>query len=463
MRRDYYAVLGLEPGADAKEIKRAYFRLVKKYSPEKDPERFQEIRRAYEYLSDPRHQGEPENMVELPDDPTAEKLYDWISQCIDEEDWKRAINTAEQAIHIFGEAEAFLAALADAQRWAGHTGKAARSYEKLIERYPDKLSYRGDLAMTYRERGYAKKALEAFREAYALGYRDMDFLSSYGDHCGDRGCPEEGEQVIREMIRVGREDLKENLEDVLEGYARDLLARGDDETDWDAYLGEWDDFIGEAAPYMDEYEEEFYVTTMTLLTVLSHAKYKDTEKMQALVRKVRGCFPDSSMEDEWNNMESACRWYRLKNDDRFSDVVKQAAEVFSENDLNATERRFAGLDTNLRLLEVWLEVRPELMLLEKEYPEEYEALRDLVDRMDHVQDVERFRARMLKEYDRLAPQFDRHLYYEEYPERRSGTYTEVWNSDEQGEYRRTGKKIGRNEPCPCGSGKKYKNCCGRRA
>ena len=24
-----------------------------------------------------------------------------------------------------------------------------------------------------------------------------------------------------------------------------------------------------------------------------------------------------------------------------------------------------------------------------------------------------------------------------------------------------GKKIGRNEPCPCGSGKKYKHCCGK--
>ncbi|WP_409254330.1 SEC-C metal-binding domain-containing protein [Bacillus sp. SCS-153A] len=22
-------------------------------------------------------------------------------------------------------------------------------------------------------------------------------------------------------------------------------------------------------------------------------------------------------------------------------------------------------------------------------------------------------------------------------------------------------KVGRNEPCPCGSGKKYKKCCGR--
>ena len=25
---------------------------------------------------------------------------------------------------------------------------------------------------------------------------------------------------------------------------------------------------------------------------------------------------------------------------------------------------------------------------------------------------------------------------------------------------KSGKKIGRNEPCPCGSGKKFKHCCG---
>lgn len=27
--------------------------------------------------------------------------------------------------------------------------------------------------------------------------------------------------------------------------------------------------------------------------------------------------------------------------------------------------------------------------------------------------------------------------------------------------KRSEKKVGRNDPCPCGSGKKYKNCCGR--
>ena len=27
--------------------------------------------------------------------------------------------------------------------------------------------------------------------------------------------------------------------------------------------------------------------------------------------------------------------------------------------------------------------------------------------------------------------------------------------------RKVAKELGRNDPCPCGSGKKYKNCCGR--
>ncbi len=31
----------------------------------------------------------------------------------------------------------------------------------------------------------------------------------------------------------------------------------------------------------------------------------------------------------------------------------------------------------------------------------------------------------------------------------------------QGTIRRDGPKIGRNDPCPCGSGKKFKKCCGR--
>ncbi|WP_343209885.1 SEC-C metal-binding domain-containing protein [Anaerolentibacter hominis] len=43
------------------------------------------------------------------------------------------------------------------------------------------------------------------------------------------------------------------------------------------------------------------------------------------------------------------------------------------------------------------------------------------------------------------------------PERRKELYLEQKKSHTVVK----GKKVGRNDPCPCGSGKKYKNCCGR--
>ena len=36
-------------------------------------------------------------------------------------------------------------------------------------------------------------------------------------------------------------------------------------------------------------------------------------------------------------------------------------------------------------------------------------------------------------------------------------------SDVDKTVRNEGPKVGRNDPCPCGSGKKYKNCCGKNA
>lgn len=56
-KRDYYEVLGLQKGASAEEIKKAYRQLAKKYHPDinKEPgaeEKFKEINEAYDTLSD---------------------------------------------------------------------------------------------------------------------------------------------------------------------------------------------------------------------------------------------------------------------------------------------------------------------------------------------------------------------------------------------------------------------------
>ena len=55
---DPYAVLGLERRAALSEVKRAYFELVRQYSPESNPEAFKLIRAAYEKLNSIENKNE---------------------------------------------------------------------------------------------------------------------------------------------------------------------------------------------------------------------------------------------------------------------------------------------------------------------------------------------------------------------------------------------------------------------
>jgi curved DNA-binding protein CbpA len=49
---DPYAILGLPADSDDEQIRRRYLALVKQFSPERHPEKFAAIRRAYESLRD---------------------------------------------------------------------------------------------------------------------------------------------------------------------------------------------------------------------------------------------------------------------------------------------------------------------------------------------------------------------------------------------------------------------------
>jgi curved DNA-binding protein CbpA len=50
---DPFTILGVSPDAGEAEVRARYLELVKQYPPERDPEKFQEVRKAFEVAKDP--------------------------------------------------------------------------------------------------------------------------------------------------------------------------------------------------------------------------------------------------------------------------------------------------------------------------------------------------------------------------------------------------------------------------
>jgi curved DNA-binding protein CbpA len=55
---DPYKVLGIPRDATHLQVKRAYLRLVRQFTPEENPREFQAVRRAYELLRDEKKRAE---------------------------------------------------------------------------------------------------------------------------------------------------------------------------------------------------------------------------------------------------------------------------------------------------------------------------------------------------------------------------------------------------------------------
>jgi len=98
--------------------------------------------------------------------------------------------------------------------------------------------------------------------------------------------------------------------------------------------------------------------------------------------------------------------------------------------------------------------------------ESYELFMDMIDRLK-TQVVETLFRLQVKEESasdsRPLTRRERRRMYKEHRGEMAAAASAGGGDATLQPYRREGRKIGRNEPCPCGSGKKYKHCCGKRA
>lgn len=467
---EYYKILGLGEDAGPEEIKRAYFRLVRKYSPERDPERFQEIRRAYEYLKD-KNSEKKKNVVrlEIPEDPMGQRMMHQVSDSYQKRNYDLTVRTAEEAIRVFGQCSGYLYYLAKAQRMLGQTGKSAKNLELLVKRHPDEIEFCRELAISLQERGYGRKAYDAFEKAYEMGCREPEFLRLFGMCCQERKKPRRGIQILERMVKEEREKAPMDVMGILEAYTGLFsMSMEVSEQDFLRFAEDFRGFLTESGIMLEPYAEDIgYILKVVGIVgvsgergVISISAGRKVGRM--LLESAGKLFPREKK--QWDRIEKTINVVAIQNDSEIPKSIRRAVDAFYDPEEeymeNAQFLRFIQTDCRLCLLEEWPGNREKLELVKERYPQVYAAMEDAVRQMERT-DTALLREILLKDYDRMSQYYEGY-YYQEYPERKPGRERQAWDSEEDGTFRRAGKKVGRNDPCPCGSGKKYKNCCGRR-
>lgn len=453
-----YKVLGLEQGASQKEIKKAYFSLVRKYSPEENPTKFREIREAYDRL---KNQVEIQGPVfARPSDPLAAKFLDLFWEHQKAYDTEQARDVCEEAWRRFPEEIQFLYHLAVAQRSAGNSGKSVKSCEELVKREPNNKWFWRELALSYEERSYRRKAFQAYEKAYELGCRDNKFLLDFSMACDNYEQYDRGIQVLTEVVGKDRRWQREEIPEVLDAYSGLFSmhrAKADELHDVMA------DFIRFARQYSIYMTENFQMFSMLVSFFCLQSDTESQEEVKELLAVLEKVCASEQEKELVAQLRMQCLESRIAADERLSETLQYALQAyFLMDDEEPEVQSFAVMDIKLCMIEERQEVLQQMEIVEKEYPELYGKISDFAEQLKNEKNIGYVKNSLLKQYTRLAKYISGGLYFEKYPEEKKKAMGTVFYENDK-PFVRSGKKIGRNDPCPCGSGKKYKHCCMNKA
>lgn len=456
----YYELLGLQPGASQIEIKKAYFKMIRQHSPESDPEQFQKIREAYEQLKQAEQAPQGPSFAPF-SNSLAEKMYAQI------ETYRRSKNktlfrdACEEAWARFPDDIQFLYLLIIAQRQCGNTGKAVKNAELLVSKDEKNKWFHRELAISYMERGFTKKAFHAFQNAYTLGCRDADFILTYSVECNEYGDYQKGAQILLELIHQKKKWSKNEVPELFEAYIGLLImnCKGD--------LTHYPEIIEGICQMLEQYKLYLTEYVQELAMMLSRTCIHDIEKTgendrkteQAFTMMRNICHTDSEKE-YLDFIREKYILERLEYDPRICDTLKYTYNVyFNCSDIDPYVKRFALLDMQLCIIEERTEIFRQAEIIRNDYPDYYEKLQHFLSKLESEKNLAHIKESLQRDYRRIDPDLvEEGFYYRKYPQERVKAQGTIIN-DGLETYIRETKKVGRNDPCPCGSGKKYKHCC----
>ena len=454
----HYEILGLTPDATPAEVKKAYFRLVRQYTPEKSPDMFQKIRRAYDVLKD----GAPVQESDELDPPQDEEALFYLHRgmlSIKAHHYSGAVASFAHALEREPDSPCILLHLALAQLRAGMSQKAARTMERYVQLRPEDATGYTVLAQALYARGWHKKAFPAFRRAYQLGVRTPAFVMDYIMAATDNGQANEAVTVGRAFLD-GRKWTRDNVDEAILVY--EALASNIDFSrhSFRDFLEEYESFVRKNKRILEDGEEALapmaavvYKHTAVFNSCDYYRLYDDAvARMGAgkpawnvYVEILRKEALDRAMSRDARGLQEDWKLFPCLPPEAFTDG-------------NPDVYRLATLDAQLCCLKNPA-MRTELPVIQNDYPYLYGYYRDFFGQLSGSVDDALY-TRLKREWSKLVRRYEGSVFLERYPEEspEASAGKVLWN-EEFTPYVRTGVKVGANDPCPCGSGRKFKKCC----
>jgi len=445
---NYYRILGTNSNADDELIKKRYLEKVRAFPPEKDPEEFKRIREAYDTLKDPFKRSEYD--LETKYQGKANKLLQDAMLFMDMEEYHFAETSLSEALELAADNLYILKLFAHLALIQKNLTKFNRIFEQIEEIVPDSkkdqiLFNKADMLI---KEDYIKQALKVTNKLETLFPEKIPdmldlFLRIY-DQQNDF-------HKMWDLLSKRLIDIKDYSEDnfhifvsaitLIDKYGKwekkDFLIQNthsfiesvkENEIIRDNYINVLEDIIDEAEEYLAVESQLFNIDL--LLLVKKDPQLLERKKELKLTIKIQ---------EELKNIATKGLISPY--------IFYQATSMFFDWAYPGQPlEKFAYIPSKI-----------ELNIFKKDYISNYSSIEFLEDNYPDIYQL------FKDEWSGIKDDCFHHL-----NEKQLGFLENQLKIDDNSNYDilDTGqiikkKKIGRNDPCPCGSGKKYKNCCGR--
>lgn len=174
--RNLYEVLGIEKIATDQEIKKAYNKLLRKYSPEKEPEKYKEIREAYDTLRDSERRKNYDAYFNHGDE--IQKLEEEANNLIEKEEYSQAERVLKKILILSPEIIHIRELLGDVFFFQKKYNESIKQYNTLINEYNNNSDYYYKRGVIYKEKEDYNQAEKDLLTAYSLDFENLSAINS---------------------------------------------------------------------------------------------------------------------------------------------------------------------------------------------------------------------------------------------------------------------------------------------